>query len=88
MINESHLCDRLDASIALTVIEVMKRLSEKGKMIITVLHQPRAKIFNLIDRVMILGFLKIFVWINLIFTFLSSKKYSSWWVCDLLWTDS
>jgi len=55
---QSHLCDRLDASIALTVIEVMKRLSEKGKMIITVLHQPRAKIFNLIDRVMILGFLQ------------------------------
>eukprot|EP01051_Picozoa_sp_SAG22_P014499 SAG22_NODE_1766_length_3623_cov_2.997162_5_plen_410_part_00 len=45
----------LDAASALMVIGVLRRLAEKGKTIVCVIHQPRASILPEFEHVLLLG---------------------------------
>ena len=44
----------LDAFQALAVMEAMKEVTNKGKMVIAVVHQPRSSIFSLFDNLLLL----------------------------------
>ena len=45
----------LDSFQALAVMECIKSLADHGRMIITVIHQPRSSIFNLFDQLLLLS---------------------------------
>lgn len=50
------LCDEptsgLDSFMAMSVLQVLKRLAKKGKTIILSIHQPSSDIFNLFDKIL------------------------------------
>ncbi|RAH86215.1 putative ABC transporter [Aspergillus japonicus CBS 114.51] len=45
----------LDANAALSVMTLLKRLSEQGLVVVCVIHQPRSEIFALLDRLLLLS---------------------------------
>jgi len=45
----------LDSTTALTVVNIMSRLAKRGRTVITVLHQPRSKIYDALDRILLLS---------------------------------
>jgi ABC-type multidrug transport system ATPase subunit len=45
----------LDAFQALAVMETMKTLASNGRIIVSVIHQPRSSIFQLFDRLLLLS---------------------------------
>jgi ABC-type multidrug transport system ATPase subunit len=45
----------LDSFQALSVMEAMKNLSSKGRLVITVIHQPRSSIYGMFDKMLILS---------------------------------
>lgn len=45
----------LDSYQALSVMDTMKRLAQRGRIVITVIHQPRSSIFALFDRLLLLS---------------------------------
>jgi len=45
----------LDAFQALSVMECMKDLAENGRLVISVIHQPRSSIYNMFDRLLLLS---------------------------------
>ena len=45
----------LDAYNSLSVMRLMRKLAQKGKTIITTIHQPRSTIFELFDRLLVLN---------------------------------
>lgn len=45
----------LDSASAMMVVNVLKKLADQGKTIVCVIHQPRASILPLFDRVLLLG---------------------------------
>ena len=45
----------LDSSSALTVIQLVRQLTNQGKTIICTIHQPSSQMFNLFDKVMLLS---------------------------------
>lgn len=45
----------LDSFQALSVMEALKRLAQKGHTVIVSIHQPRSAIYNLVDEVMLLS---------------------------------
>jgi len=46
----------LDSYNSLAVIRLLRKLAERGKTIITTVHQPRSTIFDLFDRLLVLNF--------------------------------
>lgn len=45
----------LDSSSAHSVVQLVKELANHGRMVILSIHQPSAKSFHLLDRIMLLG---------------------------------
>ena len=45
----------LDSASAMMVVNVLKKLAGQGKTVVCVIHQPRASILPLFDRVLLLG---------------------------------
>jgi ABC-type multidrug transport system ATPase subunit len=45
----------LDSFQALSVMEAMKQMSRTGRLVITVIHQPRSSIFYMFDKLMLLS---------------------------------
>ena len=45
----------LDAFQALSVMECMKDLANNGRLVISVIHQPRSSIYNMFDRLLLLS---------------------------------
>jgi len=45
----------LDSFQALSVMESMKALSENGRLVMSVIHQPRSSIFHMFDRLLLLS---------------------------------
>ena len=45
----------MDAYNSLSVMRLLRKLAEKGKTIVTTIHQPRSTIFELFDRLLVLN---------------------------------
>ena len=45
----------LDAFQALSVMESMRTLSDNGRLVVCVIHQPRSSIFNMFDKLLLLS---------------------------------
>ncbi|MPC98233.1 Protein white [Portunus trituberculatus] len=45
----------LDSFMAQSVVQAMKTLADKGKTIISTIHQPSSEVFALFDRVLLMG---------------------------------
>jgi ATP-binding cassette subfamily G (WHITE) protein 2 len=45
----------LDSTTALTVVNIMSKLAKKGRTVVTVLHQPRTKIYESLDSILLLS---------------------------------
>lgn len=40
----------LDSSMALTIVNTLKNLAQKGKIIISTIHQPSSQVFEKFDK--------------------------------------
>ncbi|XP_068244972.1 protein white-like isoform X2 [Palaemon carinicauda] len=45
----------LDSFMAQNVVAVMKRMAEKGKTVITTIHQPSSEVFGMFDRLLLMS---------------------------------
>jgi ABC-type multidrug transport system ATPase subunit len=45
----------LDSFQALSVMQSMKELARNGRLVISVIHQPRSSIFDMFDRLLLLS---------------------------------
>ena len=50
-----ELTSGLDSFTALTIVKVMKDIANKGKTVMTIVHQPSTDIFTTFDRIYLLA---------------------------------
>ena len=61
MINDPNLlfCDEptsgLDSFMAMSIVDALRKLADKGKTVICTIHQPSSEIYQKFDRLCLLG---------------------------------
>jgi ABC-type multidrug transport system ATPase subunit len=55
MWTSSHACSGLDSTTALQLVESLHSLAAGGRAIITTIHQPSARLYGLLDKLMLLA---------------------------------
>lgn len=45
----------LDSFMAMTIVETMRHLTEKGKTIVCTMHQPSSELFSRFDRLLLMA---------------------------------